>query len=111
MFERSKLTEPQSAEKRLTTDESLVYEMWPIGRPKPNPHNARVHSPDQISQLAASMREFGCTRPLLADETDTLLAGHGACHRLQSQQRLRIGPGGRVQLEALKQYPALQLSV
>jgi DNA modification methylase len=78
MFERSKSTEPQSAEKRLTTDESLVYEMWPISRPKPNPHNARVHSADQISQLAASMREFGCTRPLLADETDTLLAGHGA---------------------------------
>jgi ParB-like chromosome segregation protein Spo0J len=60
------------------TDEPLRYEIWPIHRLKPNPKNPRRHSPEQISQLADSIREFGFTRPLVVDEANTLLAGHGA---------------------------------
>lgn len=39
--------------------------------------NARTHSDDQIDQIAASIREFGFNNPILIDDTDTIVAGHG----------------------------------
>jgi DNA modification methylase len=44
---------------------------------KPSSRNARTHSPKQIQQIAASVREFGFLAPILVDETGTILAGHG----------------------------------
>ena len=43
----------------------------------PYANNARTHSPAQIDQIAASIREFGFTAPVLLDETDGIIAGHG----------------------------------
>lgn len=40
-------------------------------------HNSRTHSVQQIDQIAASMEEFGWTNPLLIDEHDQIIAGHG----------------------------------
>ena len=51
--------------------------MYPIDRLKPHPQNARQHSEDQVIQLAKSIQEFGFTQPILVDENDTILAGHG----------------------------------
>lgn len=39
--------------------------------------NARTHSDDQVSQIVASIREFGFTNPVLIDENNVLIAGHG----------------------------------
>jgi ParB-like nuclease domain len=39
--------------------------------------NARTHSQAQISQIAASIREFGFTNPILTDGTNGIIAGHG----------------------------------
>lgn len=39
--------------------------------------NSRTHSDAQIAQLAASIREFGFTNPILVDENNNLIAGHG----------------------------------
>jgi hypothetical protein len=47
-------------------------------RLKPSKHNARVHSIEQIQQIADSITRFGWGRPIIIDETDTVLAGHGA---------------------------------
>lgn len=44
---------------------------------KPWPGNARTHSKKQISQIADSIRCFGFTNPVLIDEHDVVLAGHG----------------------------------
>jgi DNA modification methylase len=52
-------------------------EIWPIDRLKPHPENARTHSEEQIAQLVASFKEYGITHPILVDENDTILAGHG----------------------------------
>lgn len=49
----------------------------PISSLKPSPRNARTHSKTQIKQIAASIEEFGFTNPVLIDETQTILAGHG----------------------------------
>ena len=44
----------------------------------PYPGNARKHSDAQVAQIAASIREFGWTRPVLIDEDNSILVGHGA---------------------------------
>ena len=43
----------------------------------PYARNPRTHSDAQVAQIAASIREFGWTNPLLVDEAGTLIAGHG----------------------------------
>lgn len=46
---------------------------------RPNERNARKHPADQVEQIAASIREFGFTSPILADLDDDglIVAGHG----------------------------------
>ena len=52
-------------------------EIWPIERLTANPRNARIHGPEQIEQIRASLREFGWTMPVLVRENGMLIAGHG----------------------------------
>ena len=52
-------------------------ELWPLERLQPYDRNARTHSPEQVAQIAASIREFGFTAPILVDGKDGILAGHG----------------------------------
>jgi site-specific DNA-methyltransferase (adenine-specific) len=49
--------------------------------------NSRTHSDEQIAQLAASIREFGFTNPVLVDEQNNLIAGHG---RLLAARKLKL---------------------
>src|SRR6202790_2385765 len=44
---------------------------------KPYPRNARTHTRKQIRQIAAAIEEFGFTNPVLIDETNQIIAGHG----------------------------------
>ena len=39
--------------------------------------NSREHSDEQVAQIAASIRAFGFTNPVLIDEANNLIAGHG----------------------------------
>lgn len=39
-------------------------------------NNSRTHAPEQISQVANSIREFGFTNPILIDEQRNVIAGH-----------------------------------
>ncbi len=43
----------------------------------PNPGNARTHSKRQIRQIAASIKAFGFTNPVLIDRQNKIIAGHG----------------------------------
>ena len=43
----------------------------------PYVNNSRTHSDEQVKQVAASIREFGFTNPVLIDENSTVIAGHG----------------------------------
>jgi DNA modification methylase len=49
--------------------------------------NPRTHSDTQIDQIAASIREFGWTNPILVDAKGTIIAGHG---RLAAASRLGL---------------------
>jgi hypothetical protein len=44
---------------------------------KPFPNNPKEHTPAQIDAIVASMVEFGFTQPMLIDEDDQILIGHG----------------------------------
>lgn len=50
-------------------------------------NNPRTHSKPQIYQIARSINEFGFTNPILIDEHNNLIAGHG---RLLAAQNLGI---------------------
>lgn len=54
-----------------------VIENRPISALIPFATNARTHSDSQIAQIAASIREFGWTNPVLTDGKNGILAGHG----------------------------------
>ena len=62
-------------------------EMRPLSGLTPYAKNSRTHSPEQVDQIAASMKEFGFTNPILVDETGTIIAGHG---RVLAAQKLGI---------------------
>jgi ParB-like chromosome segregation protein Spo0J len=52
-------------------------ERVPTGRLVPFARNSRTHSPEQVAQIAASIREFGFNNPVLIDPAGTIIAGHG----------------------------------
>jgi hypothetical protein len=62
-------------------------EHWPLDRLIPNARNARTHSDAQIAHIAASIREFGFTNPILVDSNDGIIAGHG---RLLAARKLKL---------------------
>jgi hypothetical protein len=49
----------------------------------PYARNSRTHSSEQISQIAASIKEFGFTRPVLTDGENGIIAGHGGVFAAQ----------------------------
>jgi DNA modification methylase len=51
----------------------------------PYAKNSRTHSDEQVAQVAASIKEFGFTNPILVGEDGVVIAGHG---RLLAAQRL-----------------------
>ena len=53
----------------------------------PYARNARTHSDDQVAQIAASIREFGWTNPILVDGENGIIAGHG---RLMAARKLAM---------------------
>src|SRR3954452_10368214 len=73
-------------------------ELWPVERLRPYERNPRTHGDDQVEQLAASMVEFGFTNPILVDETNGILAGHG---RLMAARQLGLKEVPVVRLEHL----------
>ena len=75
----------------------------------PYSRNAREHSAAQIAQIAASIREFGFTNPLLIDEHNVLIAGHG---RLAAARHLGMPQLPAIVLEGLSdaQKAALRIA-
>ena len=62
-------------------------EQWSIDKLVPYARNSRTHSDEQINQIAASIKEWGWTTPVLVDENGGIIAGHG---RTLAAQKLKI---------------------
>jgi ParB-like chromosome segregation protein Spo0J len=50
---------------------------FPLAKIKPSPLNARNHSEAQVKQLAGLIKKYGFTSPIIVDEKNEILAGHG----------------------------------
>ena len=64
----------------------------------PYARNSRTHSPEQVDQIAASIREFGFTNPLLIDSDNNVIAGHG---RLLAANKLGLAEVPTIELDSL----------
>lgn len=58
-------------------DQMPSYSMVEVDKLIPYARNSRTHSDDQVSQIAASIREFGFINPVIIDGDNGLIAGHG----------------------------------
>jgi DNA modification methylase len=65
---------------------------------QPYARNARTHSPKQVAQIAASIREFGFNSPILIDRDGEIIAGHG---RVEAAKLLGLETVPCVRLEHL----------
>lgn len=53
----------------------------------PYARNSRTHSDEQVAQIAASIKQWGFTNPILVDEDGMIIAGHG---RLMAARKLNL---------------------
>jgi len=69
-----------------TPPQLLPIEHRPLASLRPNPKNVRKHPARQITKLCRVMTAYGCTSPLVIDESGMILAGHG---RFEALKRLQ----------------------
>jgi len=79
---------------------SYRYANLPIEQVRPNAKNTRTHSKNQIRQIATSIRELGFAAPVLVDEYDVLIAGHG---RLEAARSLGMASIPAIVLDGLSE--------
>ena len=63
----------------------IVYKK--INELKPYENNSRTHDESQIKQICESIKEYGWTNPVLIDENNMIIAGHG---RVEGGKKLNI---------------------
>ncbi|MCK4813008.1 MAG: site-specific DNA-methyltransferase [Candidatus Marinimicrobia bacterium] len=64
----------------------------------PYANNTHTHSDEQVQQIASSIKEFGFTNPVLLDEKDGVIAGHG---RIMAAKLLSLDEVPTITLEGL----------
>ncbi|RVT43946.1 ParB/Srx family N-terminal domain-containing protein [Sphingobium algorifonticola] len=67
---------------------------------KPHARNPRTHSKKQIGQIEASIRRFGFVNPVLVDEKDRIIAGHG---RVEAARSLGLASVPVIRLEGMSE--------
>lgn len=77
---------------------SLAIEYRAIDDLIPFVNNARTHNDEQVAQIAASIKEFGWTNPILVDDGRGVIAGHG---RLMAARKLGYENVPTIELEGL----------
>lgn len=78
----------------------LHVEYKATGELIPYVNNSRTHSEEQVQQVAASIKEFGFTNPILIDDEGGIIAGHG---RLAAAQLLKLDEVPTITLEGLSE--------
>ena len=81
----------------------LRVETVPLAELLPYAANARIHSDEQVAQIASSMVEFGFVNPVLVDEAGMLIAGHG---RVLAARKLGLETAPTIRLGHLTEAQA-----
>ena len=76
----------------------LLVKHQPVSDLKKNVRNARTHSKYQIRQIAESIKMFGFTNPILVDQNNVIVAGHG---RAEGAKLIGINEVPTIRLENL----------
>lgn len=79
---------------------TVKTELLPVAEVSPNKRNSRTHSETQVAQIVDSIREFGWTSPVLVDENNVLIAGHG---RLQAARTMSLTHIPAIRIEHLSE--------
>jgi DNA modification methylase len=75
-----------------------IYKKVKVSSLVPYVNNSRTHSPEQVKQVASSIKEFGITSPVLIDEDGGIIAGHG---RVMAMEMLDIEETPAIELVGL----------
>jgi ParB-like chromosome segregation protein Spo0J len=94
-------TSPDPGSRELSVSYRDLAALIPYAR------NARTHSEVQVAQIAASIREFGWTNPVLVDGDNGIIAGHG---RVLAARKLNQGKVPVIELTGLRRKSAPTLS-
>lgn len=81
---------------KTMTDLSIEYKN--VDDLIPYVNNSRTHNDEQITQIAASIKEFNFTNPILIDEHNGIIAGHG---RLMAAKKLKLEQVPTITLQGL----------
>ncbi len=76
----------------------IIY--LPLSSIKPYDKNNRKHNETQVDRIAKSIKEFGFNQPIVVDEDDTILVGHG---RLEASIKLKLKEVPVLRLKGLKE--------
>jgi hypothetical protein len=77
---------------------SIVYQ--DVDSLKPRSTNPRTHSKKQIGQIASAIRRFGFTNPVLVDDANGIVAGHG---RVEAAKAVGLDQVPTVRLSAMSE--------
>jgi site-specific DNA-methyltransferase (adenine-specific) len=72
-----------------------------IDKIKPYDKNARTHSTKQVEQIMNSIKTYGFTNPLLIDENNNLIAGHGRLEAVKQLNRVEFKNNPLLELPAI----------
>ncbi len=59
--------------------------LTPLSDIKPHPDNYKIHTPEQLASLRASLNAFGCTQPIKVNLEGFIVAGHGMYQLYQEE--------------------------
>lgn len=85
---------------KMHSEPEVQIEMIAIEELIPYANNSRTHSDEQVAQIAASIKEFGFNNPVLVDENDGIIAGHG---RVLAARKLKLNEVPCIKLHHLSE--------
>ena len=77
--------EKKQKEEKFSQEQMLKIEYLAISELKEYERNVKIHSKKQVNKLIASIKQFGMVNPILIDNNNTIIAGHG---RLQALEKI-----------------------
>tara|TARA_R110000796_G_scaffold64465_2_gene149410 strand:+ start:9510 stop:10139 length:630 start_codon:yes stop_codon:yes gene_type:complete len=92
----------------MTINTEHKFQVKKIADLKPYDSNSRYHSAEQIEQIAQSIKKFGFTNPVLVDEKNGVIAGHG---RLEAAIRLEMSEVPCMVINGLDQHSKAALVI
>jgi DNA modification methylase len=101
-------TQLQTSNNSILDKQQLQVVFAPIVSIKPNPRNARTHSKKQVGQLASSILAFRYLSPVVVDEDNVIINGHG---RYLAAQQLGLAEVPVIKLTGLSQTQKLALAL